>query len=395
MKILVLNSGSSSLKYQLIEMPVGKVLCSGMVEKIGEVEGHLMHKHEDEKFDLVATFSDHKSALKKVADILVSEQHGVIKSVSEINAVGHRVVHGGESFSATTLINEEVKFKIKELHSLAPLHNPANFEGIEVAEKVFENARQVAVFDTAFHSTIPEEAYRFAIPEKLYKEHGIRVYGFHGTSHRYVANQAIAHLQLENKESRVITIHLGNGCSMAAIKNGESIDTSMGLGPLSGLVMGTRSGDIDPSIIFYLAEVGYDLDEIKSILNKDSGMKGMTGDNDLRAIHAMAANNDSAAQLALEVYAYRIKKYIGSYVAALNGLDAVVFTAGVGENDAITRSNSLNNLSAFGIEIDPSKNKESSDGIREIQKGKVKILIIPTNEELEIANQCHRLLLTL
>ncbi|MCV9386938.1 acetate/propionate family kinase [Reichenbachiella ulvae] len=391
MKILVLNSGSSSLKFQLFNMPEGEVLCAGLVEKIGEKEGNLEITAGEESIAIQAPFSDHKDALNQVAKSLMDPKLAIISSPEEIDAVGHRVVHGGESFSATTLIDEEVKNKIRDLIPLAPLHNPANLQGIEVAEKVFEAAKQYAVFDTAFHSTIPESAYRFAIPEELYKKYGTRVYGFHGTSHRFVSRQAIEHLGLANQESKIITIHLGNGCSMAAIKDGKCIDTSMGLGPLSGLIMGTRSGDIDPSVIFYLLEQGYEIEEIKNILNKKSGMKGLTGDNDLRNINERAANGDSAAQTALDMYSYRIKKYIGSYIAALGGLDAIVFTAGVGENDAATRANSCQGLEAFGISIDETANQIRSKELREIQNGKVKVLVIPTNEEFEIARQSYQL----
>lgn len=392
MKILVLNSGSSSLKFQLFDMPEGQVLCAGMVEKIGEKEGNLEIKAGEESIAIQAPFADHKDALNQVASSLMDPKLSIISSPDEIDAVGHRVVHGGESFSATTLIDSEVKDKIKDLIPLAPLHNPANLQGIEVAEKVFESAKQYAVFDTAFHSTIPEASYRFAIPEELYKKYGTRVYGFHGTSHRFVSRKAIEHLKLEDQPSKIITIHLGNGCSMAAIKDGKCIDTSMGLGPLSGLIMGTRSGDIDPSVIFYLLEQGYEIEEIKNILNKKSGMKGLTGDNDLRNINERASNGDNAAQTALDMYSYRIKKYIGSYMAALGGLDAIVFTAGVGENDAATRSKSCLEMEAFGIAIDENKNQERARGLREIQSGKVKVLVIPTNEEFEIARQSFQLM---
>lgn len=396
MKILVLNSGSSSLKYQLLLMPKGSLVCSGLVEKIGEPEGELTHKYtesgQDEKHVISSHIPDHKIALELLSNVLIDQQHGVLKNTDEIDAVGHRIVHGGESFNQTTIIDEEVKQKIKELYSLAPLHNPANLEGVEVAEKVFTKAKQVAVFDTAFHSSIPEEAYRYAIPENLYQEYGVRAYGFHGTSHRYVSREAIQHLGLDSKDSKIITIHLGNGCSMAAVKNGQCIDTSMGLGPLGGLIMGTRSGDIDPSVIFYLVEQGFSIDEVKKILNKQSGMKGLVGDNDLRNINKKASEGDQSAKLALEMYAYRVKKYIGSYIAALGGVDAIVFTAGVGENDATTRWKSCAGLSALGISIDEAKNNERADGIRDLSTGPVKVLIIPTNEELEIANQSYGLL---
>lgn len=391
MIILVLNSGSSSLKYQLFDMPAGTVLCAGLVEKIGETEGNLSFEYGTQTVTVNMPFEDHKVALNKVSELLMNPDYKLIQSSDEIAAVGHRVVHGGEHFTASTLIDESVKAEIKELFSLAPLHNPANLQGIEVAETVFSSAKQYAIFDTAFHTTLPEEAYRFAIPEELYQKYGTRVYGFHGTSHRYVSNQAIDYLGLKNKDSKIITIHLGNGCSISAIKNGKSIDTSMGLGPLSGLIMGTRSGDIDPSVIFYLLEQGYEIEQIKTLLNKQSGMKGLTGDNDLRNINTRAKDGDEAALLALKMYAYRIKKYIGSYMTILGGLDAIVFTAGVGENDAVTRKMSCGNLEHFGIDIDDTLNETRKPGLREIQKGKVKILIIPTDEEYEIARQSYHL----
>ncbi|MFY0627181.1 MAG: acetate kinase [Reichenbachiella sp.] len=388
MKILVLNSGSSSLKYQLFDMPEGRVICSGQVDKIGEVGGSLKHNINDKTINITEDFKDHQIALEKLADTLIDSDHGAIDSPDEIDAVGHRVVHGGEAFKATTLIDDSVKQKIKELFSLAPLHNPPNYQGIAVAEKVFTSAKQIAVFDTAFHSTLPAKAFRFAIPNKLYEEFGIRTYGFHGTSHRFVSREAITHLGLTGKNSKVITIHLGNGSSMAAIQNGQSVDISMGLGPLGGLVMGTRSGDIDPSILFFLQENGYTVNDVKNILNKESGMKGLTGENDMRLINSMADSGNLIAELALELYAYRIKKYIGSYAAALNGLDAIIFTAGVGENDAKTRKRICDEMDFMGLSIDDGKNNSYTDGIAEIQNGKTKILIIPTNEELEIANQC-------
>lgn len=388
MKIFVLNSGSSSLKYQLFEMPAGEVICAGQVDKIGEIGGSLLHKIQGQKYKFEKDFSDHQAALEHVANTLINEEHGAINSPSEIDAVGHRVVHGGEAFKATTVIDESVKEKIKELFSLAPLHNPPNYYGIEVAEKVFDKAKQVAVFDTAFHSTLPARAFRFAIPNELYEKFGIRAYGFHGTSHRYVSREAIDYLGLRDKKSNIITIHLGNGSSMAAIKDGKSIDVSMGLGPLGGLVMGTRSGDIDPSIIFFLQENGYSMNDVKKILNKESGMKGLTGENDMRLINEIAEKGNEVASLALDLYAYRIKKYIGSYAAAMNGLDAIVFTAGVGENDRKTRERVCEQMEVLGLSISKDKNNSDTEGIHEIQSGKTKILVIPTNEELEIANQC-------
>ena len=276
---------------------------------------------------------------------------------------------------------------------MAPLHNPSNLLGIEVAEKFFPKAKQVAVFDTAFHQTIPPKAFRFAIPDKFYQAHAIRVYGFHGTSHKYVSQKAIAYLK--KPASKIITIHLGNGCSMSAIENGKCVDTSMGLGPMNGLVMGTRCGDIDPSVIFHLVnQLGYDLNEVNTILNKNSGMLGLTGFSDMRDISAAIKNEDTAAQLAYEMYSYRIRKYIGAYAAVLNGLDAIVFTGGVGENDALAREKSLSNLHYLGILLDPVKNDLPGNLLHEIHavNSKVKIWVIPTNEEQEIASQCYDLL---
>jgi acetate kinase len=324
---------------------------------------------------------------------LIHPTFGVINDPSEITAVGHRVVHGGETLAATTFITTKVKEEIKKLFQLAPLHNPANYLGIEVTEKIFSKAKQVAVFDTAFFHTLPAKAFRYAIPNELYDTHKIRVYGFHGTSHKYVSEQAIQYLG--KKTSKIITIHLGNGCSMAAIDNGNSVDTSMGLGPLDGLIMGTRSGNIDPSVIFHLvSQLGYDVEQVNTLLNKKSGMLGLTGFSDLRTIKAALENGSEEAKLAYDMYAYRIRKYIGSYTAVLNGLDAIVFTGGVGENDSLTRKLVTTNLDYLGINLDTEKNELRIHELHEINTAdsKVKILIIPTNEELEIANQCYKLL---
>lgn len=392
MKALVLNSGSSSIKYQLFNMPEGVVLCSGQVDQIGLAGCTLEHKHNGEETTFELPSSDHAQALNKVSEVLVSEEHGAIQSADEVDVVGHRVVHGGEQFTETTIIDAKVKEKIKDLYSLAPLHNPANLQGIEVAEEVFPAAKQVAVFDTAFHSSIPEEAYRYAIPNELYEKFGIRTYGFHGTSHKFVSSEAIKQFGIDADANKIITIHLGNGCSMAAIKDGQCIDTTMGLGPLAGLVMGTRSGDIDPSIVFYLTENGYDISEVSKILNKQSGMKGLTGESDMRAVNALAESGDEGAQLALDIYAYRIKKFVGAYAAALNGIDAIIFTGGVGENDGALRAKVCNNLDALGISIDQEQNQVRSKEPRNLGTGQVKVLVIPTNEEFEIANQCYELI---
>ncbi|MDE1208076.1 acetate/propionate family kinase [Tenacibaculum larymnensis] len=393
MKVLVINSGSSSIKYQLFEMPQQEVLCSGMIERIGLEIGKVHYKSNNDKIEEEVVIKDHKSGLERVVDLLLDEKVGVISSTNEIKVVGHRVVHGGSTFTKTAIVTDEVKKKIESLFSLAPLHNPANLEGITVSESIFKNAQQVAVFDTAFHQTIPVEAYKYAIPNKFLDEHRIRLYGFHGTSHKYVSEKANEYLQKEN--SKIITIHLGNGCSMTAIKNGKSIDHSLGFGPVTGLIMGTRSGDIDHSLIFYLINnLGYDADYVNNMLQKESGMLGLTGFSDLRDIEAAAAKGDKNCQLALDMNAYRIKKYIGSYVAAMNGLDAIVFTAGIGENSDVIRKLVCTDMEYLGIELDTEKNAIRAKQFTEIHKdtSKVKVLVIPTNEELEIAKQSYELL---
>jgi len=396
MNIFVINSGSSSIKYQLISMPEAKVLCSGLVDRIGLEGSKVEHKSFLERGEVKRVIeipvSSHAVGLQEVAKLLTNEEVGVISDPSEVEVVGHRVVHGGEKFASTQVITDEVKAKIKSLFPLAPLHNPANYLGIEVSERIFPNARQIAVFDTAFHHTMPPEAFRMAIPNDLYEKNGIRAYGFHGTSHKYVSERAQEFLK--KKESKLITIHLGNGCSMAAVENGECVDTSMGLGPMNGLIMGTRAGDIDQSVIFYLVrELGYSLDEVNDLLNKKSGMLGLTGFSDMRDIGKLYHQGNPEAVLAYQLYEYRIKKYIGSFAAAMNGLDAIVFTGGVGENDQLTRSLVCEKMDFLGIQLDPEKNKLPNTGLREIQTDTslVNILVIPTNEELEIARQCFGL----
>jgi len=392
MKIVIINSGSSSIKYQLIEMPASEVICSGMIDRIGLETSNLSYITNSNKIEESLPIPNHKIGLEKIARLLMDEKVGVIKSTQEIDAVGHRVVHGGSSFSNTTIINDEVKDKIKQLFELAPLHNPANFEGITVAEEIFDTAKQVAVFDTAFHQTIPVVAYKYAIPNYLLTENKIRVYGFHGTSHKYVSEKAIDYLE---NSSKIITIHLGNGCSMTAIKDGKSIDHTLGFGPMNGLIMGTRSGDIDQSVIFYMVNsLGYSLADINTMLQKQSGMLGLTGFSDLRDIESQAEQGNKECQMALEMNAYRIKKYIGSYAAALNGLDAIVFTAGIGENSSYIRKLVCTDMEYLGMELDEVSNEIRSKKIREINTpdSKTKILIVPTNEEIEIANQVYGLL---
>ena len=397
MNTLVINSGSSSLKYQLFKMPVKSPISSGLVERIGIEGSYIKHTvfKGDEKFvtEKSAFIANHGEGLKQVLSLLTEGELAVIESPDDIHAVGHRVVHGGEHFSGPTLITEEVKEQIRKLFSLAPLHNSVNLKCIEVAEQTFQNAEQVAIFDTAFHQSIPQQAFRYAIPERYYKEEGIRVYGFHGTSHKYVSEQAIQ--WLDKKDSKLISIHLGNGCSITAIKNGKSIDTSMGFGPLSGLVMGTRSGDIDPSVIFHLIEhAGYSHEQLSALFNKQSGLLGVGGSSDMRDIRKMATAGDENALLSLALYAYRIKKFIGAYAAVLNGIDAIIFTAGVGENDRDMREAVCTELEFLGIEMSLDSNRQYNGGLMDVSTddSKVKILIIPTNEEYEIASQCYSLL---
>ena len=393
MKILVINSGSSSIKYQLFNMPQQEVVCSGLVERIGLENAEIHYKTPANTIDEVTEIPNHKIGLEKLVGFLLDTKVGVLQSTEEINVVGHRVVHGGSSFSKTVLINDAVKEKIKQLFSLAPQHNPPNYEGIIVAESIFKKAQQVAVFDTAFHQTIPVEAYKYAIPNSFLEENKIRRYGFHGTSHKYVSEKAIAYLG--TKKSKIITIHLGNGCSITAIKNGKSIDHSLGFGPVSGLIMGTRSGDIDHAIIFHLVNnLGYTLDKVNAMLQKESGMFGLTGFSDLRDIEAEAEKGNQECQLALNMNAYRIKKYIGAYVAALNGIDAIVFTAGIGENSALIRKLVCTDMTFLGIEIDEYKNAIQAKQLTEIHSdtSRVKVLIIPTNEEIEIAKQSYTLI---
>ncbi len=373
-------------------MPTNEVICSGMIDRIGLETSNITFKTASNSQEEMLPIPNHKVGLQKVANMLLDAEKGVIKSTSEIAAVGHRVVHGGSDFSDTVKIDEKVKAKIKQLFELAPLHNPANLEGINVAEEIFNSAKQVAVFDTAFHQTMPEVAFKYAIPNYLLTENKVRVYGFHGTSHKYVSEKAIDYLE---QNSKIITIHLGNGCSMAAIKDGKCIDTTMGFSPSNGLIMGTRSGDIDQSVVFYMIKnLGYSADEVNAILLKQSGMLGLTGYSDLRDIEAEAEKGNKDCQLALLMNAYRIKKFIGSYAASLNGLDAIVFTAGIGENSSYMRKLVCTDLEYFGIELDDKKNQVRSKSIREINKtnSKAKVLVVPTDEEYEIANQVYQLL---
>ena len=392
--ILVINSGSSSIKFQLIKMPSETVVASGLVERIGLPNACLHYKSAKFNLSEEMNIANHSEGLKEVAKLLMDAENGVIKDVGDIKAVGHRVVHGGSTFFETVEIDATVKAKIKELFSLAPLHNPPNYTGIEVAEEIFTKAKQVAVFDTAFHATIPTKAHKYAIPNEFLEKHNIQVYGFHGTSHKYVSEKAIEFIK--KYDSKLITVHLGNGCSITAVKDGKSVDHSLGFGPVNGLIMGTRSGDIDQSVIFYMMDtLGYTSKEVSEILHKKSGMLGLTGFSDLRDIEAEAAKGNRECKLALEMNAYRIKKYIGAYATAMNGLDALVFTAGIGENSSTLREMVCKDMEYLGIYLEDYKNKVKSKEIRVIskEKSKVTVLVVPTNEELEIARQVFGMIL--
>ena len=392
MNILIINAGSSSIKYQLIQMPSELIIGKGLIERIGSKNATVKYKTNTVDIEEVMLIPNHSAGFQKMATLLMDPDKGVIANVNDIGIVAHRVVHGGNSFSETTAITQEVKDKIREISILAPLHNPHNLEGIILAEEAFPKAKQIAVFDTAFHQTMPVKAKKYALPNEFYTDHGIQAYGFHGTSHKYVSEKAISFLKL--KSSKIITIHLGHGCSITAVRDGKSVDHSMGFTPANGLIMGSRSGDIDHSLIFYLVNnLGYGLEEVNALLSKKSGMLGLTGHRDLRDIEAKAKTGNKECILALEMNAYRIKKYIGAYAAAMNGLDAVVFTAGIGENSSTLRNLVCTDMDYLGITLDPAKNESKSSNIREIgsTNAQVKILVVPTNEELEIAKQAFGL----
>jgi len=393
MKVLVINSGSSSIKYQLFDMEEKKVLASGLMEQIGEKTSQLKHKTRQKNGEmqtLVQTdpVADHIQGFDRIMEVFAST--GALKDSDVLYAIGHRVVHGGEAFHEPTLITDSVIETIREQIPLAPLHNPPNLLGIEVTVARRPDIPQVAVFDTAFHQTIPPYAYWYALPHELAESLQIRRYGFHGTSHQYVSKAAAKHLQRPLEELNLITCHLGNGASVCAVRNGKSVDTSMGMTPLEGLIMGTRSGDVDPAVIFYLGrKTGKSIDELDALLNKESGMKGVCGVNDMREIEDLAAAGNERACLALDMYCYRLKKYIGMYSATLGHVDALIFTAGVGENSDFVRARACADLSTLDFILDEQKNKEGTSGLFEIQaeNSPVKILVIPTNEELEIAEQ--------
>ncbi|GMQ56916.1 acetate kinase [Vallitalea sediminicola] len=395
MNILVLNCGSSSLKYQLISMENEEVLAKGICERIG-IDGSRI-KHTKIGRDTIIIEGDmpsHKDAVKYVIDALVSEDHGVIKSMDEINAVGHRIVHGGEEFASSTVINSDVIAAVKKCSDLAPLHNPANLIGIDACKQIMPNVPMVGVFDTAFHQTMPAKTYLYALPYEYYRKYKLRRYGFHGTSHKYVSNRTADFLGKDIKDMKIVVCHLGNGASVCAVDGGKSIDTSMGLTPLEGLVMGTRSGDMDPAIVQFLADKeGLSIDEINTILNKKSGVLGISEiSSDFRDLENAIEKGDKRAELTMNVFSYRVAKYVGAYAAAMNGIDAIAFTAGLGENNAEVREEICSYLTFLGVEIDKEANK-----CRGVEKdistkdAKVKTVVIPTDEEMTIARETARL----
>lgn len=395
MKILVLNCGSSSLKYQLIDMESEEVLAKGLCERIGQDGAVLTHKPEGkDKYVKETAMPDHQVAVQLVLDALMDAKHGVITDSKEIGAVGHRVLHAGQKYSQSIVVDEKVKAVIRECFPLGPLHNPANLIGIEACEKALPGTPNVAVFDTAFHQTMPPKAYMYAVPYNWYEDYDIRRYGFHGTSHAFVSARAIEFAGLDPENSKVIVCHLGNGSSISAVLNGKCIDTSMGLTPLEGLPMGTRSGDIDPAIVQFVAnKEGKTVDEMLNILNKKSGMLAVSGrSSDFRDLNDGMDNGDERCKLALEIFCYKVAKYIGSYIAALHGVDAIAFTAGVGENDNVVRKMVMEYFDYMGIKLDEEENnKRGDDRYISTSDSSVKVLVIPTNEELRIARETQEL----
>ena len=389
MKVLVINAGSSSLKYQLMDPATREVFAKGLCERIG-IDGRLTHKvpAKDAKYEFEIPMPTHSEAIQAVLDALLDAGHGVIKSASEIDAVGHRVVHGGEKFASSVRITDEVMAALEECIPLAPLHNPANITGIKACEKVMPGVPMVGVFDTAFHQTMPAKSYIYALPYEFYEQDKVRRYGFHGTSHRYVSARAAAMLGKPIEELKIITCHLGNGSSVAAVDGGKSVDTSMGFTPLAGLPMGTRSGDLDAGILQYLMnKYGMNIDEMLNILNKKSGVEGLSGvSSDFRDLEKAAEEGNARAQLAEEKFAYEVKKYVGAYAAAMGGVDAIIFTAGVGENDKGIRAMVCDGLGYMGVKLDPAGNDvRGKETVISAADSKVKVLLIPTNEELMIA----------
>ncbi|MDU5110386.1 MAG: acetate kinase [Clostridium sp.] len=396
MKTLVINCGSSSLKYQLIDMNTENSLVQGLVERIG-IEGSILTQKVEgkDKYVIEENMPSHKDAIKLVLEALVNKEHGVIKSMEEISAVGHRVVHGGEKYSHSVIIDEEVIESIRDCISLAPLHNPPNIIGIEACKELMPNTPMVAVFDTAFHQTMPKEAYICPLPYELYEKYGIRKYGFHGTSHMYVSQKVAKVMGKDIKDLKIVTCHLGNGCSLAAVKGGKSIDTSMGFTPLAGVMMGTRAGSIDPSVISFLVEEqGYTMSDIDELLNKKSGILGISGvSSDFRDVLSESEKGNERAKLALDIFHYKVRAQIAAYAGIMGGVDVIVFTAGIGENSIVTRKESLRGLEFLGFRIDDEKN-DVRGKIQEIstEDSKVKVYLIPTNEELMIARDTVKLI---
>ena len=393
MKILVINSGSSSIKYKCFEMPEGQVLASGLCEKIGEPTGRLTQRVGDQDTVTEREFPDHSAALEAVLAGLTGEG-GVFERLDEIGGVGHRVVHGGEAYSGSVVIDDDVIAAVRDNIPLAPLHNPPNLLGLEVGRKLLPGVPQVGVFDTAFHQNMPPSAYLYALPYELYQEHRVRRYGFHGTSHAYVSKRAARMLGKQPEDLRIITCHLGNGASIAAIKGGRSVDTSMGFTPLEGLVMGTRPGDMDAAIVLFLEDhLGMSAKDVNTLLNKKSGLLGLTGrTNDMREIEAAAGSGDERARLAIEVYCHRVKKHIGASTAVLGGVDALVFTAGVGENSSLIRKTCVEGLEALGFTMDLTRNETAPRGVETdvaAADSRVRILVIPTDEEVAIAEETY------
>ena len=389
MKILVLNCGSSSIKYALYNMDDQSVITSGGIEKIGLHDSFIKYKYNGEKFQIDRPIEEHTAGVQFIFEVLTTGQHAVLKSLNELGAVGHRMVHGGERFNKSVVLTPKVMEEFAKCNDLAPLHNPANIKGVNAVSALLPEIPQVGVFDTAFHQTMPDYAYMYALPYSLYKEHGVRRYGFHGTSHRYVSQRVCEYLGIKTEESRIITCHIGNGASIAAVKNGKCVDTSMGLTPLEGLIMGTRSGDIDAgAVTFIMDKLNLDTKGISNLLNKQSGLAGVSGgSSDFRDILKGIEDGNDRARLAKEMYTYRIKKYIGEYAAAMGGVDVILFTGGAGENQWEVREGATKGLEFMGVEVDPAKNRacRATEAVISTDDSKVTVCVIPTDEELMIA----------
>ena len=389
MKILVLNCGSSSIKYALYNMDDQSVITSGGIEKIGLPDSFIKYKYNGKKFQIDRPIEEHTAGVQFIFEVLTTGQHAVLKSLNELDAVGHRMVHGGERFNKSVVLTPKVMEEFAKCNDLAPLHNPANIKGVNAVSALLPEIPQVGVFDTAFHQTMPDYAYMYALPYSLYKEHGVRRYGFHGTSHRYVSQRVCEYLGIKAEESRIITCHIGNGASIAAVKNGKCVDTSMGLTPLEGLIMGTRSGDIDAgAVTFIMDKLNLDTKGISNLLNKQSGLAGVSGgSSDFRDILKGIEEGNDRARLAKEMYTYRIKKYIGEYAAAMGGVDVILFTGGAGENQWEVREGATKGLEFMGVEVDPAKNRacRATEAVISTDDSKVTVCVIPTDEELMIA----------